>query len=219
LSIPAANAIIALKTTLKIKERLNIMANHELDDLNVTLWRGLYQTCTRFQNCFDQVLGEHGLTMERYLVLTTVKYHDAPVRITDVARWVERSTNSVSMIADRMVKVGLLRRVRDKKDRRAVNVSLTSKAENMLGPANIAAWEFMQQSMSPLSYKDKRTLAGLFKMMNHKLLECLNPGADAEEMLKDDSKEQAYLMKQWHKQAWLATPEAKRGSRKPPRKP
>ena len=195
------------------------MANHELEDLNIMLWRGLYQTYSRFQNCFDQVLGEQGLTMERYLVLTTVKYHDAPVRITDVARWVERSTNSVSMIVDRMVKAGLLRRVRDKKDRRVVNVSLTSKAEDMLEPANMAAWEFMQQSMSPLSYEDKRTLAGLFKMMNHKLLECLNPGADVEEMLKDDSKEQAYLMKQWHKQPWLATPEAKKSSRKPRRKP
>jgi len=32
---------------------------------------------------------------------------DAPVRITDVARWLERITNNVSMIADRMVKTGL----------------------------------------------------------------------------------------------------------------
>ena len=72
------------------------MTNHELEDLNVTLWRGLYQTYTRFKNGFDQVLAEHGLTMEQYLVLATVKYHDAPVRITDVAQWLERSTNSVS---------------------------------------------------------------------------------------------------------------------------
>ena len=63
------------------------------------------------------------------------------------------------------------------------------------------------------------TLAGLLKMINHKLLEYLNPGADVEEMLKDDSKQQDYLMKQWRKQPWLATPEAKRSSRKPRRKP
>jgi DNA-binding MarR family transcriptional regulator len=194
------------------------MANHELEDLNVTLWRMVYQTYSRFQNCFDQVLREQGLTMERYLVLVAIKYNDAPVRITDVARLLERSTNSVSMIVDRMVKAGLLKRVRDKDDRRVVNVFLTSKAENALEPANPAAWEFMQQGMSPLSYKDKRTFASLFEMINYKLLEYLNPGVDAEGMLKNDSKQQDHLMKQWHKQPWLATPKARRSSRKPRRK-
>jgi len=202
--------MIVLKRTLKVKETLNIMANSELENLSMTLWRMVYQTYTRFKNCFDQIVKEQGLTMEQYLVLVNIKYHDAPIRITDVARWVERSTNSVSMIVDRMVKAGLLRRVRDKSDRRTVNVFLTKKAENALKPVNPAVWEFMQRGMSPLSYKDKRTFASLFEMINYKLLEYLNPGADVEGMLKNDSKEHDYLMKQWRKQAWLAIPEAKR---------
>jgi DNA-binding MarR family transcriptional regulator len=182
----------------------------ELENLSVMLWRTLYQAYTRFKNGMDQVLSEYGLTMEQYLVLTTIKYHDAPMRITDVAHWLERSTNSVTMIVDRMVKAGLLRRVRDRRDRRTVNVFLTSKAENALKTANPAAWEFMQQGMSPLSYKDKGSLASLLKTLNCKLLEHLNPGADIEEMLKNDSKQQDYLMKQWRKQPWLATSKAKR---------
>ena len=102
------------------------MTNHELEDLVVTLWRMLSQAYTRFKNGMDQVLTEQGLTMEQYLVLATIKYHDVPIRITDVARWLERSTNSITMIVDRMVKAGLLRRVRDRSDRRVVNVFLTS---------------------------------------------------------------------------------------------
>jgi DNA-binding MarR family transcriptional regulator len=74
----------------------------------------LSQAYTRYKNGMDQILAEHGLTMEQYLVLATVKYHDAPIRITDIARWLERSTNSITMIVDRMVKAGLLRRVRDR---------------------------------------------------------------------------------------------------------
>jgi DNA-binding MarR family transcriptional regulator len=150
---PPASAIIILKKTLRVKEKLNIMVNSEPENLSVTLWRTLYQVYTRFKNGMDQVLSEQELTMEQYLVLTTIKYHDASIRITDVARWLERSTNSVTMIVDRMVKAGLLRRVRDRSDRRTVNVFLTSKAENALKPANPAAWEFMQQGMSPLSYR------------------------------------------------------------------
>jgi DNA-binding MarR family transcriptional regulator len=182
----------------------------ELENLSVNLWRNLYQTYTRFKNGMDQVLGEYSLTMEQYLVLTTIKYHDPPMRITDVASWLERSTNSVTMIVDRMVKAGLLRRVRDRRDRRTVNVFLTSKAENAMKAANPSAWEYMQLGMSPLSHKDKDALASLFKTLNYKLLEYLTPGADVEGMLKSDSKQQDYVMKQWRKQPWLATSKAKR---------
>jgi DNA-binding MarR family transcriptional regulator len=185
------------------------MTNHESENLSVNLWRTVYQTYTRFKNGMDQILGEQGLTMEQYLVLVTIKYHDAPIRITDVAHWLERSTNSVTMIVDRMVKAGLLRRVRDRRDRRTVNVFLTTKAENALKPANPAAWAFMQQGM-PLSYDDKKAFGGLLKTINHKLLEYLNPGADVDGMLKSDSKQQDYLMKQWGKQPWLAAAKAKR---------
>jgi DNA-binding MarR family transcriptional regulator len=188
------------------------MTNYELENLTVTLWRMVYQANTRFKNSMDQILSKQGLTMEQYLVIVTIKYHAPPVRITDIASWLERSTNSVSMLVDRMVKAGLLRRVRDRSDRRVVNVFLTSKAENVLNPANPVVWEFMQQGMSPLSYEDRNTFASLLKTINYKLLEYLNPGADVEKMFKDDSKQQDYLMKKWRKQAWLATPKAKRSS-------
>jgi hypothetical protein len=79
-------------------------------------------------------------------------------------------------------------------------VFLTSKAENALISANPAAWEFMQQGMSSLAYKDRNTFASLLKTINYKLLQYLNPGADVEGMLKNDSKQQEYLMKQWRKQ-------------------
>jgi DNA-binding MarR family transcriptional regulator len=191
--------MIVLKRPLKVKEMLNIMTNYELENLGMTLWRMVYQTYTRFKNCMDQILREQGLTMEQYLVLVNIKYHDAPVRITDVARWLERSTNSVSMIVDRMVKSGLLRRVRDRSDRRVVNVFLTSKAENAIEPANIPVLEFIQQGMSPLSYEDKRTFVNLFKMINYKLLKYLNPGADVERMLREDAEQYDYFVKQWRK--------------------
>ena len=175
------------------------MKNYEFEELSVILWRMVYLTYTRFKNGMDKILGEQGFTMEQYLVLVNIKYSAAPMKITDLAHWLERSTNSVSMLVDRMVKAGLLRRVRDKRDRRVVHVFLTSKAENTLEPVNPVAWEFMQLGMSPLSYEDKRTFANLSKMINYKLLEYLNPGADIEGMLKSDF-ERDYVMKQWRKQ-------------------
>jgi len=197
-----------------VKEAPNTVTDRELENLSVILWRRVYQTYTRFKNAIDRTLSEYGLTMDQYLLLVTVKSYDSPIRITEIAGFLERSTNSISMLVDRMVKAGLLRRVRDRSDRRVVNVFLTSKAEKALELANPPFWEFLQQSMSLLSYKDRHTLASLLEPLNYKLLEYLNPGADIEGMLKTDAKQHNNRLKQWRKQPWLATREAKRSSSK-----
>jgi DNA-binding MarR family transcriptional regulator len=193
---PPASATIILKKTLRVKEKLNTMVNSKDYSLNMILARLVYLTYARFKNGLDERLNRQGLTTEQYTVLVTVKYRDVPVRITDIAQWTERSTNSVSMLVDRMVKAGLLRRVRDRSDRRVVNVSITSKGEDALKPANIAAMEFFRQVMSPLSHEDAHTFVGLFTMINRKMLELLNPGGDIEGILKNDSARSAYLYKQ-----------------------
>jgi len=169
--------------------------NSELENQNFRLARMIYQTYTRFENCLDGIFRVHGLTTERYLLLLAIKNHDAPARIVDIARWGERRTNSVSRIVDRMVKAGLLRTVRDRIDRRVVKVFITSKGEDALKPASLAALDFYRQIMSPLSLEDGRTFVSLFRMINYKLLEYLNPGADIEGILKDDSEVHDRLIK------------------------
>jgi DNA-binding MarR family transcriptional regulator len=103
------------------------------------------------------------------------------------------------MIVDRMVKAGLLRRVRDRKDRRVVNVFLTSKGEKAFGPATVAARKAAQQMILSLSDKDKHTFVSLSEMISYKLLQYLNPEADTEVMLKNDIKRRDTLMKRWLK--------------------
>jgi len=184
------------------------MQDYGSEELSVMLCRMVNLTYIRYKNGMDQTLKEQRLSMEQYLVLVNIRYNNAPMRITDLANWLERSINSMSMLIDRMVKAGLLSRIRDKRDRRVVNVFLTSKAETAFEQASPVAWEFMQLTMSPLSYEDKRTFADLFKMINCKLLEYLNPGVDAEGMLESDFKRRDYVMKMWRTQVQLATPKA-----------
>jgi DNA-binding MarR family transcriptional regulator len=184
--------------------------NPELQSLNLRIVRMVYQTYTRFQNCFDETFGVLGLTTERYLVLLAIRNHGGTARMIDIAHWAEHSPNTVSTIVDRMVKAGLLKRVRDRSDRRVVNVSTTAKAEDLLGPADIAAMEFLQRIMSPLSLDDAHTFVSLFIRINCKLLEHLNPGADIQRILKDDSALHDRLVKRMPKRARVATPRTKR---------
>jgi DNA-binding MarR family transcriptional regulator len=159
------------------------------------LWRQLYQTYTLLKQVEDVVFEEHGLTTEQYAVLVSISYIGEPARITDIARWLERSTNSISMIVDRMVKAGLVRRVRDRGDRRVVYVIVTDKGENVFRPATRAGLELVQGIMSPLSDHDKRTFLGLHQAIKYKALEYLNAGADMEEVGRNDITNRPDLVK------------------------
>jgi DNA-binding MarR family transcriptional regulator len=160
------------------------------------LWRQLYQTSTLLKRQEDVIFEEHGLTTEQYAVLVSISYIGEPARVTDIARWLERSTNSISMIVDRMVKAGLVRRARDKRDRRVVYVSKTSKAESRLTPATVASFEIVGKILSPISDKDRLTLLNLLGEVKYETLKYLRPGVDIEK-IKSEERKQAVNVGKW----------------------
>ena len=175
----------------------------------VKLWLLARQTGDLLRACTDQLFMKHNITTEQYGVLATIKYQGDPVNITDIASWLRRSTNSVSMLVDRMVKAGLLRRIRDKGDRRVVHVIITSKGENLLELSSPACWELIREILSPLSDEDKRTFVSLFERVNYKALECLNPREDIEEFFRKRAKRHATLMKRMPPYTWTPIREAR----------
>jgi len=168
--------------------------NVRSENLALRVWFIMHRTRDVLSRCEDKVFSKYGLTAEQYSVLATMKSLEGPIRITDVARWLERSTNSVSMIIDRMVKAGLVKRARDRSDRRAVRLVITSKAEEALKPATLAAFDFIQEVTSPLSHEDKRTFVNLHEMVKYKACQCLDPDVDIEEMKSNDITNQPDLM-------------------------
>jgi len=186
--------------------------NFESANMTLRLWRQIYQTYTLLKQCEDQVFEEHGLTTEQYALLVSMGYLGGRVKITDIAHWLERSTNSISMIVDRMVKSGLVRRIRSTRDRRVVYVVSTSKGEAALKPATQASLKVIQTILSPLSYEDKRTLLSLLGTMKYEIKEYLNPGVDIEEIKRNESKQAANVEKWLNEYGLSSTPQAKRQS-------
>ena len=184
--------------------------NYESRELDLRLWRQLYQTYTLLKQCEDQTFEEHGLTTEQYAVLVTISYLGEPARVTDIARWLERSTNSISMIVDRMVKAGLITRRRDTRDRRVVYVSSTSKAESLFAPATAASFENVVKIFSPMSPKLRLNLLNLLREVKYETLKCRDPGVDIEKVRKADLKPAAGV-KEWLKKYGL--PSTTKGKR------
>jgi len=173
-------------------------------------WILLRQTYNLVLKCEDKVFSEYELTTEQHAVLMVIKHIDGPVRPTDVARWLDRSVNSVSMIIDRMVKAGLVRRVRDRKDRRTVFLTITSKAEKAFVPATVAGWGLIQEILSSLSDEDKLTLIRLLETLRDKTYDYLGSGEVAEEVRRNETENMVQFVKQAAKYKSLSALETKR---------
>ena len=154
----------------------------KFENLDKGAWILLRQTYKLIFRCEDRVFSEYELTTEQHAVLMAIKHISGSVRITDIARWLDRSVNSVSMIIDRMVKAGLVKRTRDRKDRRTVFVTMTSKAEKAYVPATTAGWGLIQEILSPLSDEDKLTLIRLLETLRDKTYAYLEPVGVVEEV-------------------------------------
>ena len=168
--------------------------NYTPYNIVLRLWFMIHRTHDMLRACEDQVFAKYKLTTEQYLVLMAIMYLRESVRVTDIARWLGRSTNSVSMLIDRMVKAGLLRRVRDRGDRRAVNVFITSKGKNAFQPAARAGWEYVWKIISPLPDEDRHTLMRLLETIQYEAHGYLNSGADIEEIMRNEAKSYDNLM-------------------------
>jgi DNA-binding MarR family transcriptional regulator len=155
--------------------------NYDAESTLLRLWLLLPRVGDSLALCQDLVFSKYGITTEQWRLLTCIKSR-GPLRPSDIASMLERSPNSISMLVDRMVKAGLVRRTRDRKDRRTVFVSMTDKGKEAVDPATPAGWEFMHKLMSPLPYRDQLALASMLETIKCELVSYLNPEMDMAEI-------------------------------------
>jgi DNA-binding MarR family transcriptional regulator len=159
-------------------------AKSEQGNTVLKLWILLPRVGDVFNRCHDMVFSKYGLTTEQWRVLACIGSR-GPLRPVDIASLLERAPNSMSMLVDRMVKAGLVRRTRDRKDRRAVFVSLTDKGRDAVGPAVPAGWQFINKVVAALSYDDQRALVDMLETLKCEFNSYLNPEMDKAEIVKN----------------------------------
>ena len=170
--------------------------SEQLDPRSTDLkaWMLLHRTRDLAFNCEDRVFSKYGLTAEQYTTLAAIECFDDPVRPTDIGGWVGHRVNTVSMMVDRMVKAGLIKRMRDLPDRREVRVTISKKGEEAFAPATPAAWDLVQDVMSPLSDEEKRTLIRLLEKVRDKAVEHLSPEGEIRESKSYETADLSRLM-------------------------
>ena len=161
-----------------------MVLNDKSGNTVMRIWLLMHQANDLLSQCEEEAYRKYGLTPEQWRVLARLKFYDRPLGPGELAETMCRSSNSLSMLVDRMVKAGLVKRTRDKKDRRMVNVTLTSKGESAVTPATPEGWKLIQEILSPLSSEDREALANMLETVKCEAFAYLHPEMDKSEVYR-----------------------------------
>jgi MarR family 2-MHQ and catechol resistance regulon transcriptional repressor len=112
----------------------------------------------------ERHLARQGLTGSQFGVLDML-FHLGRLPLREVARKLFRSPSDVTTVVDRLERRRLVRRARDRSDRRRVTVSLTRRGRQVTRrvlPAHVAA---IVRALSPLAPGEQATLGRLARRL------------------------------------------------------
>jgi DNA-binding MarR family transcriptional regulator len=174
---------------------MNMSVRFGFDNPQLKAWLLLHQAYNLVSKCENRVFDKYGLSAEQHAVLMAIKYVKKPVTPTDIARWLDRNPNGISLIVNRMAEAGLVRATRDLRDRRSVRLTITRQGKEIMEQATIAGWKLTQEMLSGMKGEDLHTLIRLLEMVREKSFKYLNPEEELEEVKVNEEKNMVRFMK------------------------
>lgn len=142
-----------------------------------------YDLMTKYE---EDILKKAGITREQFLVLGMIKLidevADKPVIMARLASGLNRQPNSVTAIIDRMEKNGLIQKLRNLPDRRAINLLLTPKGDETFRIGLKLGKRLIRAIFSVYTEEEMQILIALLKKLKAKVNE-----ESGVETVKEDS--------------------------------
>lgn len=136
-------------------------------DIRHNLWELMNRTFTLLVKYADvKFLKETGISYQQFLVLLIMDRIGSAATGSQIAGMLDRNPNTLSMIIDRMMEGGLVKRARDMEDRRCVRVIMTQKGKNKLKKTRDLGSQIIGQLTETFTDEELK----IFTKMNEKLL-------------------------------------------------
>jgi MarR family transcriptional regulator, organic hydroperoxide resistance regulator len=145
----------------------------KFDNPLLELWMTLHQTYNSVVKCEDKELLDTEVTTQQLYILMAIKNGGVTTTPSQLADWLDRNANSITLIVDRMEKSGLVERVRDVKDRRSLRVAMTEKGEKLLRKGIKIEWDLVHKMLDSFSEGEIKAVTGsLLKVREQSIKLC-----------------------------------------------
>lgn len=126
-------------------------------------WAALYTAYALMHKECDRALSGRQLTVPQASVIGLLGTTGLPMPVTRLARLMMQESQSATSLIDRMCAGGLVKRVKDPRDRRVVLVRLTDKGREMYEILKVTAPAFSDEMFSVLSNEERAILQDLLQ--------------------------------------------------------
>jgi MarR family 2-MHQ and catechol resistance regulon transcriptional repressor len=107
-------------------------------------------------------LSENGLSVSQFGVLEAL-FHLGDMCQKDIAQKILKSAGNITMVIDNLEKRGLVKRIRNEKDRRYFDIHLTDEGRDLIAKIFPRHAERIRLKMAVLSESEQHVLGGLLR--------------------------------------------------------
>jgi DNA-binding MarR family transcriptional regulator len=151
-------------------------------------WLLIHQIHRLMSRIENSLIADMGLTTRKNAVLLALKHLKKPVTVTDIAKWLDRNSNGISMLINRMEKDDLIIKKRDALDQRLVRVEISQKGKQYFQKAKKDTDEAIQEIFGDLNEEELEKVSILLQKVRGKALDFLelNNRKEITEVLEDE---------------------------------
>ncbi|QQZ11117.1 MarR family transcriptional regulator [Heyndrickxia vini] len=127
------------------------------------IFRNIYR---KMKEQFNSRMNEY-VTTNEYMVLKLM--YKGKMRVTDLSKTLEVSASHITSITDSLVQKKLIERSRSSKDRRVVDLELTTEGKALIKNLNQITSNYMQEMFGVFSDDEKKKLIALLHKFENQL--------------------------------------------------
>jgi len=145
-------------------------------DIQHRIWINWYHTGGLVTKYADTSLTKiRGLSYQQFLVLIVMKKLGDNANATEMAKLLDKNTNTLSTILDRVEEKGLVKKIRDTQDRRLVWAVMTAKGKEKLTVTTKASLVVFEKLTSVFTKEEMEQFDTLLEKLMKNTDKLINP--------------------------------------------
>jgi DNA-binding MarR family transcriptional regulator len=132
---------------------------------------------TESRRVTKEVARQHGLTGPQVTAIKVLENFGA-LSLTDLSARMSATNSTMTGIADRMERDGLVERIRSETDRRVVQIALTEKGRALAAQIPVASMALFADALRSLDERDRRDLTRILRRLTDKVTELVGTNGD-----------------------------------------
>lgn len=106
---------------------------------------------SRFGNIRDNLCEPYGLSSLQAVIILDIYHNQDNSRVTDICKRLNKSTNTISPLINRLIEKGFLLKEQDKEDSRVFNIKLTDKTLEIANEISVDIFDYTYPMFDSLS--------------------------------------------------------------------